>query len=144
MLLIRKQRGLGAGNLIGAGGKVEDGETPAECVRREVREELHVRPVGVEKRAEIEFHFGGPDPDEDSLLVHVYAAEGVDGDPEPTAEATPVWHPVDDLPYEEMWVDDRVWLPHLLDGRTFEARFVLDDDGDRLITYEVDLDVVLD
>ncbi len=144
MLLIRKQRGLGAGKLIGAGGKVEDDETPAECVRREVREELHVRPVGVERRGEINFHFGGSDPDGDSLHVHVYAAADVDGEPESTAEAVPVWHPVDDLPYDEMWVDDRVWLPHLLDGRTFEARFVLDDDGDRLESYAVDLDVALD
>ncbi len=143
MLLIRKQRGLGAGKLIGAGGKVEDGETPGECVRREVREELHVRPVGVEQRGEIEFHFGGPASDGDSLLVSVYAADGVDGEPEPTAEATPVWHPVDDLPYDEMWVDDRVWLPHLLDGRTFAARFVLDDGGERLTEYAVDLDVDL-
>jgi hypothetical protein len=42
-----------------------------------------------------------------------------------------------------MWVDDRVWMPHLLDGRTFRGTFVLDDDGERLTEYELDLDVAL-
>jgi 8-oxo-dGTP diphosphatase len=143
MLLIRKQRGLGAGKIVGAGGKVEDGETPDDCVRREVREELRVRPVGVERVGELHFHFGGPAPDGDSILGYVYRADGVEGKPEATEEAVPVWHPVDDLPYGEMWVDDRVWMPHLLDGRTFRGTFVLDDDGERLTEYELDLDVAL-
>ena len=52
LLLIRKQRGLGAGKLVGPGGKVEDGETPREAARREVREELRVEPVGVEQCGE--------------------------------------------------------------------------------------------
>ena len=40
VLLIRKKRGLGAGKINGPGGKLEPGETPRQCVMREVREEL--------------------------------------------------------------------------------------------------------
>jgi 8-oxo-dGTP diphosphatase len=144
VLLIRKRRGLGEGNLVGPGGKVEAGETPAAAVRREVREELRVEAVGVERVGVFEFHFGSADPDDDSMLVHAFRADGVDGTPEATPEADPEWHPVEDLPYDEMWVDDRIWLPHLLDGRPFEATFVLTADGDAMLSYEVELDVELD
>ena len=51
-------------------------------------------------------------------------------------EAT-LCHPVDDPPYDEMWVDDRVWIPHLLAGETFRGEFVLSDDGASLRYYEM-------
>jgi 8-oxo-dGTP diphosphatase len=141
LLLIRKQRGLGAGKIVAPGGGVEPGETPRAGAIREVEEELCVTPTGVEKVGEIDFHFRDPSEDDDSLFVHVFVADGIEGTPEETPEAVPRWAPADDPPYEEMWVDDRIWLPHLLDGRTFTSRFVLSDDGESLVEYDVSLDV---
>lgn len=57
VLLIEKQRGVGAGNVNGPGGKLEPGETPHECVVREVGEEVGVR-VDPWKVGELEFTFG--------------------------------------------------------------------------------------
>jgi len=141
LLFIRKQRGLGAGKLVGPGGKVEAGETVREAARREVREELRVRPVGVEKRGEFDFHFRDGRVDDDSMHVHVFAADAIDGEPEATDEAVPEWHRADELPYDEMWVDDRVWLPHLIAGETFRGEFVLSDDGESLVRYEIEIGV---
>lgn len=139
LLLIRKRRGLGEGNVVGAGGKIEDGETPREAARREMREELRVDPLGVEKCGEFAFHFRDETPDDDSMFVHVFTADGVDGAPAATDEAVPEWHPVDEVPYDEMWVDDRIWVPHMLAGQSFTGTFVLADDGESLRYYEVDL-----
>lgn len=140
-LLIRKQRGLGEGKLVGAGGKLEPGETPHACVVRELREELDVGLRGLEKAGVLNFHFGGPAPDEDSIHTHVYTAEGIEGEPTASPEAVPVWEPLDDLRYDEMWVDDRIWFPHMLDGRTFTGTFVLSDGGTSVSEYELRLDV---
>lgn len=139
LLLIRKQRGLGEGNLLGPGGKRESGETPREAARREVREEVRVEPTGLAKCGEFAFHFRDETPDDDSMHVHVFTADGVEGDPEATPEAVPEWHPKDNLPYDEMWVDDRVWMPHMLAGETFAGTFVLTDDGEAMRWYEMDL-----
>lgn len=144
LLLIRKQRGLGAGKLLGPGGKVEPGETLRACVRRECREELRVEPTGLERCGRLAFHFESPEPDERSMDVAVFRADGVRGEPEATEEAVPVRRPVEDPPYEEMWPDDRVWFPHMLDGRTFEGQFVLDETGERLSSYTVELDVTFE
>lgn len=138
LLLIRKQRGVGSGKLVGPSGKIEGKETPREAARREVREELRVDPVGLEKRGEFAFHFCDNESTDDSMHVHVFAADGVDGMPVATEEAIPEWHPATNPPYDEMWVDDRVWIPHLLNGETFTGEFVLNDDGESLIYYEMD------
>lgn len=136
VLLIEKQRGLGAGKVVGPGGTVEADESPRECVIREVREELAVTPVAPSKVGEFTFRFG----DEDPRLVHVFRADDVDGTPTASPEAVPRWAPVDDLPYDRMWADDRYWLPHLLAGESFTAHFDFDADGDTLCSHEVETD----
>lgn len=73
----------------------------------------------------------------DATLCHPV----VDGEPTATDEAAPEWRPADDPPYEEMWVTDRVWLPHLLAGEQFVGEFALSADGESLLSYEMDLTV---
>ena len=59
------------------------------------------------------------------------------GEPHETGEAIPFWKPVDAVPYDEMWEDDRHWLPHMLAGSGFTAYFTFD--GERMLTKEVEL-----
>jgi len=40
----------------------------------------------------------------------------------------PLWTPLDAIPYEEMWEDDRLWVPLVLSGTKFSGRYVFDDD----------------
>jgi 8-oxo-dGTP diphosphatase len=137
VLLIRKKRGLGEGKYVGPGGKVEAGETPRECVVREVREEIGVTPWNPEKVGEFEFVFG----EEPEMFVHVFRAEAFSDVPEETDEADPAWFDFDAMPYDEMWEDDRYWMPELLDGETFAGEFVFDEDGDELLEWEVETGV---
>ena len=47
----------------------------------------------------------------------------------------PLWTCVDQIPYEQMWADDALWLPMLLRGQSFVGRFVFD--GDTMLSYEL-------
>ncbi len=140
VLLIRKKRGLGEGLYVGPGGKVEDGETPGECVVREVEEEVGVTVRDPEKMGEFRFVFG----DDPRMFVHAFRATEFEGKPRESPEADPEWFDVDAVPYDEMWEDDRYWLPHLFDGETFEGRFRFDADGEELLEHEVETDVEFD
>lgn len=131
ILLIHKKRGLGAGKLNAAGGKVDPGESPRQAAIREFMEELDATPVEPRKVGEVAFHV----TEGRSIRIHVFRAEDVDGDPTETEEAIPLWVPVDEIPYDLMWEDDRYWLPLLLEGRPFQARTLFD--GDRLLGFEV-------
>jgi 8-oxo-dGTP diphosphatase len=133
ILLIRKKRGLGAGKINGPGGKVEPGETLLASAVREAREEICVTPLGLEARGELYFQF----TDGYSLHCTVFLAHDLEGEPVETVEATPRWVPIDRIPYDEMWEDDRHWLPQMLAGACFEAWFEFD--GDRMLSKRVEL-----
>ncbi|NHN42239.1 8-oxo-dGTP diphosphatase [Halorubellus sp. JP-L1] len=133
LLMIRKRRGLGADLYNGPGGKVEPGETPAEAAVRETREETGVDVGAVDKRGEFDFFFG----DEHVFCCHVYVGREVSGVPEDTPEAFPEWRARRDVPYDEMWEDDVLWVPRVLDGDTIRGVFYFDDDGDDLLEYDV-------
>ena len=133
ILLIRKKRGLGAGKVNGPGGRLEAGETPLDAAVREVQEELRVTPVGLTKRGELRFQF----VDGYSIHVHVFQAEDCEGTPEETDEAIPLWTDVDAIPYDEMWADDQIWLPWMLQGKSFDGRFIFDDDA--MLDYRVEV-----
>lgn len=55
VLLIRKQRGLGAGKINGPGGRVDGDESPLQCAVREVQEELGVTPTNMQPCGELAF-----------------------------------------------------------------------------------------
>ncbi len=130
-LLIRKKRGLGAGKINAPGGRLEPGETPHACAIREVQEELGVTPVGARERGELRFQF----TDGYALHCHVFQADDCVGEAVETDEATPLWTPLDAIPYGEMWADDAMWLPVMLQGRRFSGRFIFD--GDEMLAHDL-------
>ena len=137
VLLIHKKRGVGDGFYNGPGGKLEDGETPREAAIREVREEVRLRVEALEKTGELEFVFG----DDPFMRVHVFRTESFAGTPRETPEADPQWFHREAIPYDEMWEDDRRWLPLALEGETFVGYFRFDADGEAMRGHHVDRDV---
>ncbi len=124
VLLIRKKRGLGAGKINAPGGRLEPGETPLEAAIRETQEELRITPKQLSYAGENLFQF----VDGYSIHVYVYAATDYDGEPTETEEASPIWTDTNAIPYEEMWEDDRLWVPLVLEGVSFFGRYLFDDD----------------
>jgi 8-oxo-dGTP diphosphatase len=124
ILLIRKKRGLGAGKINGPGGRIEPGESALACALREMEEELRVTPTGVRERGELRFQF----VDGYAIHVTVFSAEDCREEACETEEAEPLWTAIDRIPYDEMWEDDRIWLPLLIAGETIRGRFVFDGD----------------
>ena len=114
ILLIRKKRGLGAGKINGPGGRIEDGESAIECAVRETEEEVGIRACNVAERGQMRFQF----VDGFSMQVDILTANAYEGTPCETDEAVPLWFPIDDIPYGEMWATDRHWLPHIVAGKS--------------------------
>ncbi len=131
VLLIHKKRGIGAGKINGPGGRVDPGESPLDAAVREVQEELHVTPIGVRKVGEVLFQV----LDDVSIRIHVFRADDCRGEPTETPEAIPLWTPLDAIPFDKMWEDDRLWFPRLLNGPPFEMRTLFD--GDKLLWHDL-------
>ena len=130
LLLIRKKRGHGAGRINAPGGKVEPDETPLQCAVRETQEEIGVRVVAATRMAELKF----VEQADEQWLGHVFLASQYEGAPTETSEATPLSFPVNAIPYDQMWEDDRLWLPHVLAGRFVRGAFLFE--AGALIAHE--------
>ncbi len=124
VLLIRKKRGLGAGKINGPGGKLEKGESIQQCAHREIKEELCIDVTESVCVGRLRFQF----TDAYSLDVHVFIASAFAGTPQETAEAEPLWFGESEIPYDQMWADDRLWLPRVLAGETVDGRLIFAKD----------------
>jgi len=114
-------------------GRLEPGESWLDCAVREVQEELCVTPLDPVRVGENRFQF----VDGYSIHAVVFRAMRIEGTPAETSEGAPMWFDLDRLPYDEMWEDDSLWLPHVIAGRRFQGRFVFD--GDRMLDHVVEL-----
>ena len=123
MLLIHKKRGFGAGYYNAPGGRLEPDETPLECAVRETQEELCITPLNPVHAGTLMFQFTNGH----SIHGEVFRAGGFTGVPTETDEAIPIWFPVNELPWHNMWADDPVWYPKLLAGEPFTGRFIFED-----------------
>ncbi len=130
ILLAMKKRGFGRGKWNGVGGKVspEKGDKSIiDAAVRETEEEIGVRIRKIEKAAFLNFRFPYI-PEENRKKwdqdVHVFIAKSWEGEPVETEEMAPKWFKLKDIPFYEMWDDDKYWLPYILEGKKLKARFI--------------------
>lgn len=138
ILLAMKKRGFGAGRWNGFGGKLKDGESVEAAAKRETEEEIGISISKITRAGIIDFEFQN---NPEILEVHIFRADDWSGEPKETEEMKPQWFHVDEIPYEEMWPDDRHWLPLLLAGKKFRGRFLFDQ-AENTNIIESDLTVV--
>lgn len=125
ILLARKKRGFGFGKWNGVGGKVEEKETSEEAMIRETQEEISVTPIEYEKIGIIRF----VEYIKEELTtndMHLYIATKWQGVPKESEEMQPKWFSINNLPWEEMFSDDKYWLPLVLEGKKLDAFFEYD------------------
>jgi 8-oxo-dGTP pyrophosphatase MutT (NUDIX family) len=124
VLLAMKKRGFGAGRWNGVGGKPETGESIFSAAKRETQEEIKVIPNKMRLVAKLDFYFPYIPLTEDwNQQVVVYLAEEWTGQPMETDEMKPRWYDKNKLPYDKMWADDKIWLPHVLADKKVKAEF---------------------
>ena len=139
ILLQRKASGrFGEGKWNGVGGKIRPGETPENCARRETLEETGLQVDALIPHGTLRHYFG--DVDEATWTVHHYSASQYEGEPKESEEGELRWFPLDRIPYDEMWQDDRHWLPHQIEGRIFQGRFYFNADATRLLCHTLDVE----
>jgi len=137
VLLLKKAEGLwGGGKWNGPGGKLHPGENPQQGAIREMFEETGLTVEDPEQQGVLYFFFGREaEPD---WVVYVFRAEAFSGEMRESEEGILRWHPVEHLPYEQMWEDDRHWLPVLLSGQRFKGGFYFDEEVEELLAYRLD------
>ncbi len=128
---IKKAGDIHEGKWNGLGGKLEPGESPEQCVIREVREESGLEIENPRYHGLLVFvDFKG-----DDWYVWVFTAEKFSGELTESGEGRLEWIPNEDIPSLRLWPSDLVFLPWLENGKIFSARFQYH--GEEMLEHEV-------
>ena len=138
ILLGRKRRGMGVGKWNGFGGKIEDGETMAACAVRELFEECGLAADVEALEFVADLYFDLPSDPAWSHGGAVYFVRAWTGEPQATDEMEPRWFWPKDLPYDEMWEADCIWLPRLLSGERLRGTVRFAADGEHVTETELE------
>ncbi len=133
-----KKVGFGKGKLNGYGGRVEHGEEVKAAALRELTEETgitsseeHLESVG-----DIKFHFKNK-PEWDQHM-HIFLVRTWQNEPQESDEMIPNWYEANNVPYDDMWIDDRYWLPSVLAGRKVSGECYFNEDGSKIEDFDLE------
>lgn len=131
---IRKKNDANEGKWIGVGGHFEEGESPEECLIREVYEETGLTLTSYRLRGIITF----VSDEWGSEYMHLYTADGFEGSLEAAMancrEGVLKWVPKREVPNLPVWEGDRIFLRLLLEKENIFS-LKLEYEGDKLVKW---------
>ncbi len=101
----KKENDVNRDKWIGIGGSFEFGETPEECVTREMMEETGLTPTSLSYRGIVTFLYGA-----ECEYMHLFKCDSFTGSIKECDEGELEWVKKDRLPSLELWEGDYVFL----------------------------------
>ncbi|MDY3276230.1 MAG: response regulator [Agathobacter sp.] len=133
---VKKENDLNHDKWIGVGGKLEDGETPEECLLREVQEETGYTLTQYRLRGIITFL-----SDEwESETMYLYTATGFTGTQCTCDEGNLVWVPKKEIESLKLWEGDKIFF-RLLEEDKGVFSLKLRYEGDTLVEQKMEQDI---
>jgi 8-oxo-dGTP diphosphatase len=129
---IKKPNDMHQGKWNGLGGKLEPGETPEECARREIYEESGLTVGRLELKGFLTFPAFSKEED---WYAFVFVATQPEGELIDSTEGVLEWVDDDRLLDLNLWEGDRVFIPWLDRQSFFSGKFIYEDG--RLVEHQV-------
>ena len=125
----KKEHDINSGKYIGVGGHVEEGESPVDCIRREVLEETGLMLNSVRNRGFITFVLG--DETEHTFL---FTSDDFEGELNTNCDEGELsWVDIDKVMDLNIWDGDNVFLKLLEEREYFFSLKLIYDEDDNLI-----------
>ena len=129
---VKKKNDMNQDKWLGVGGKLEDGESPEECLIREVKEETGLTLKKFAYRGFITFvskQWG-------TEYMHLYTATEYEGEMKECDEGTLEWVTKTEIENLNLWEGDKIFF-RLLEKNDGFFSLKLCYDEDRLICHEI-------
>lgn len=129
---VKKENDMHQGKWNGLGGKLDPGESPEECVIREVREESGLKISKPILKGLLTFPGFANDED---WYAFVFLAREFEGQLIDSSEGDLAWIDDQDLLELDLWEGDLIFLPWLENPGFFSGKFIYQDG--RLVDHSV-------
>ncbi len=124
---ISKKNDVNKDKWIGVGGHFEDGESPEECVLREVKEETGYTLTSYRYRGLVTFVFA----DIETEYMSLFTADGFEGEQIECNEGVLEWVDIDKIESLNLWEGDKIFFRLLKENAPFfSLKLVYDVDGE--------------
>ena len=130
---IKKKQDINQGKWIGLGGHLEAGESPEDCLLREIKEECGLTLTNYRMRGIVSFC---PQGAEDEYMF-LYTADAFEGELTECNEGVLAWVEKEKIMEKELWEGDRVFLKLLQQEAPFFS-LKLSYEGERLVQAVLD------
>lgn len=130
---VKKQKDVNKDKWIGIGGHFEEGESPEECLLREVKEETGLTLTGYSFRGIVTFSAVGWQTE----YMCLYTADSFEGTLAECDEGTLEWVRKEELMSLNLWEGDKIFFKLLMENAPFFS-LKLSYDGDRLTEASLD------
>lgn len=130
---VSKKHDINKDKWIGVGGHFEEGESPEECLLREVYEETGLTLTSYRFRGLVTF---SPDTAPTEYMC-LYTADGYEGEIGPCDEGQLEWVKKEDVLKLNIWEGDKIFFRLMNEGRAFFS-LKLEYEGDRLVRAVLD------
>lgn len=112
---VKKENDINKDKWIGVGGKFEYGESPEECLLREVKEETGLTLLNYKFRGIVTFCYG-----EDVVeYMHIFDGYEFEGELTDCDEGELVWVPIKDVCSLPIWEGDKIFFKLLTENADF-------------------------
>lgn len=125
----KKEKDINKDKWIGVGGHFEEGESPDECLLREVWEETGYRLASYRFRGIVTFISGKGEIE----YMHLFTADQFTGIPAACDEGELVWVPKEDIEKLNLWEGDKIFFRLLEEDLPFFSLKLVYDENDQLI-----------
>lgn len=129
----KKKVDVNKGKWIGVGGKLEAGETPQECVIREIKEETGYTANNCRERGIVVFNYN----DNPSEFMYLFTCNDFSGEMIECDEGDLKWIPENEVKQLNLWEGDKIFID-LVQNNAPYFFLTLNYNNDELISHELE------
>jgi len=136
---VKKDKDINKDKYIGVGGHFEYGESPDECLKREVMEETGLTLLKYKPRGIVTFIYGNAERPEDRIVeyMHLYTATEFEGKIIECNEGDLEWIPKAEVYNLPIWEGDKIFFRLLEERKDYFSLKLIYSETDELTEYEI-------
>ena len=135
ILLVKTEEGLSKDKWNAPNTEIQKGEQPVKAAMRAVFQQTGLYVSKTTFHGTIRLFLNGKN--EYNYRLQVFSTKLFSGELKPNIKGEARWFDSTDIPYAEMWADDKYWTGLVLQGKEFEADFFFDEKNEKIVKYQI-------